>query len=372
VTFRSIARQVKQGLQAASLVPRGIATYMVGSPPPGEIRVSYGHWRVPRSTELALGGIIKLQHMQHLFPNSPIRFNILYLVSSRLPDCAIGFARMARAKGARVVINQNGVAYPAWFGSGWERINAPMAALVHEVDHVFYQSEFCKQSADLYLGARAQSWEILYNAVDTRMFSPPASSPDSAPLKLLVGGTQDLFYRLETALRVLALVTQERSDVQMLVTGRLCWMPDEAEAARVARRLAAELGIGERVTFLGPYAQKDAPSIFQQAHILLHAKYNDPCPSVVVEAMACGLPVVYSHSGGVPELVGPDAGIGVPSVLSWERELPPDPEAMAKAVLEVAEHRSDFAAAARRRAVEKFDLSFWLKRHREVFEGLLH
>ncbi len=132
-----------------------------------------------------------------------------------------------------------------------------------------------------------------------------------------------------------------------------------------------ELGLEGRVTFVGPYAQSDAPSIFQQAHLLLHTQYNDASPGLVLEAMACGLPVVYSHSGGVPELVGEDAGIGIPSELNWEREIPPDPEAMAQAVLGVADRLKEFSEAARQRAVDRFDLKPWLKRHQEVFEDFL-
>lgn len=345
--------------------------HLAGSPPRGEVRVFYGHARIPSVSKPTLGGIVKLQRMQDAFPNSPYRFNVLYMVSSRLPHAPVAIARLARSKGARFVWNQDGVAYPAWYGPGWQRINAPMVRLLHMADYVFYQSEFCRQGAELFLGKRERPSEVLYNAVDTTVFTPPPSPLSESPLTLLVGGTQDLFYRLSTTLQVFALVARKRRDVQMLVTGRLRWIPDEAQCARIARRLVSELGVQDRVRFLGPYTQMDAPRIFQQAHILLHAKYNDPCPGTVIEALACGLPVVYSHSGGVPELVGPHAGIGIPAELSWDWEIPPDPDAMARAVLEVAERRKEFAEAARQRAVERFDLGPWLQRHREVFEELL-
>jgi glycosyltransferase involved in cell wall biosynthesis len=92
---------------------------------------------------------------------------------------------------------------------------------------------------------------------------------------------------------------------------------------------------------------------------------------VVIEAMACGLPVVYSDSGGVPELVGEEAGVGVPTEASWERFVSPAPEIWAEAVLTVAEARSRYAEAARQRTVERFDLVPWVERHRQVFFELL-
>jgi glycosyltransferase involved in cell wall biosynthesis len=125
------------------------------------------------------------------------------------------------------------------------------------------------------------------------------------------------------------------------------------------------------VAFSGPYTQAQAVDLFGAADLLLHTKYNDPCPRLVVEAMACGLPVVYSASGGVPELVGEEAGIGVPAPRDWERDHPPAPEALADAVRRVMQRRPAFSSAARERAVERFDVRPWLKRHATVFAELL-
>jgi glycosyltransferase involved in cell wall biosynthesis len=98
---------------------------------------------------------------------------------------------------------------------------------------------------------------------------------------------------------------------------------------------------------------------------------NDPCPSAVIEAMACGLPVVYPASGGTVELVGAEAGVGVAHPDGWERDEPPAPEALAGAVRKVLTDREILSAAARRRAVERFALGPWLDRHAEVFAELL-
>lgn len=134
--------------------------------------------------------------------------------------------------------------------------------------------------------------------------------------------------------------------------------------------LIEELGLHGRVELVGRYSQRDAPALLRRAHLLLHTKVKDPCPSAVIEAMSCGLPVVYPASGGTLELVGDEAGIGVPHPDSWERDVPPSPEALAAAVAGVLAARADYAAAARKRAVERFALEPWLDRHGELFSEL--
>ena len=339
-------------------------------PPAGEVRVSYGHATLPGRDQPAVGGIVKLQDLQRRYPHEPRTFSILYLVTSNLPDDAVSLARAAKDKGARIVVNQNGVAYRGWFGDGWEAINAPMIALLELADHVFYQSEFCRLSADRFLGSRQGPSEILYNAVDTTRFHP-ATTSGAGGLTLLLGGSQTFYYRVNAALRVLAEVLKTRSDARLLIAGRLRWDGDEGASRRAAEAGARELGVADRVEFIGPYSQDDAPALYRRADMLLHTKYNDPCPSVVIEAMASGLPIVYSATGGVPELVGDNAGIGVGSPLDWERDQPPDPVEMAAAVLRAAEDRARLSAAARRRAVERFDTAAWMNRHQEVFEALV-
>jgi glycosyltransferase involved in cell wall biosynthesis len=331
-------------------------------------RVFYGYDRISGRTEYADSGMVKAQLMQDQFPNSPDRFNVLYLVSSRIPYGAVQIASAARSKGVRLVWNQNGVGYPACY-KDWQAVNAPLRELLHAADHVFYQSEFCRLSADRFLGVRKGPWEVLYNPVDISIFTPTAP-PDPGQLVMLLGGSQYQAYRVATAINVLAEVMRFRPEASLYVTGRLSWS-DEAQAARMALNWARERGVQDRVSFLGPYNQSEAPTIFRRAHVLLHTKYNDPCPGAVIEAMACGVPVVYSASGGVPELVGKDAGIGISVDLNWDRDIPPDARAMAEAVLEVARHRKEFSHAARQRAEEKFDSRPWIQRHQEVFEDLL-
>lgn len=363
-TVRAVTRSTLETIRGIAV---GLPILLLGISSPPPVRLHFGH-RVPRRSDRAHGGIVKMQGLQDFYPAAHGRFNVLYLVSSRPPAGARAIVALARFRGAKLVWNQDGVAYPAWHGPGWQRTNARLAALLHRADHVFYQSAFCEASADRFLGPPTAPSEILYNAVDTRFFTP--GDPPSGPPVLLLGGTQYQWYRFETALRVLREVRREHPNATLTVTGHLWWRPQRDIAEREARALARALGLEDAVRLLGPYRQIDAPAIFRSAHILLHTKVNDPCPTVVIEAMSCGLPVIHSRSGGVPELVGDDAGIAVRSDADWEREVPPDPAEMGAAVVAALDRRTELAAAARARAVERFDLRAWIDRHRVVFEGL--
>ena len=325
------------------------------------VRVFYGHDRVPGPDEPAAGGTAKFQKLAGRFPNSPHDFNVLYLGSSGLPRDLRPLLWAARRRRAHVVLNQDGVGYPGWAGARTDEVNAPLRHALLAADHVLYQSEFCKRSADEFLGEARGAWEVLHNAVDTERFRPAAAPPVGGPVMLL-GGDQTQAYRLELGLRSFAALLAQQPDARLLVTGRVVGDPEP---------LFTELGLRDRVELLGRYTQRDAPAIYGRAHLLLHTKVNDPCPNVVLEAMACGLPVVYPASGGTVELVGDEAGIGVAHPAGWDRDEPPAPDAMADAVDRVLADLERFSQVARRRAVEQFPLGKWLDRHSELLESLV-
>jgi glycosyltransferase involved in cell wall biosynthesis len=324
------------------------------------VRVFYGHDLVPAPGDPAAGGSAKSQRLAERFPNSPADFTLLYLGSTWLPRDVGPLLHLAERRDLPIVLNQDGIAYPGWAGDATEELNAINRRALQAADHVVYQSRFSKDSADLFLGEPPGSWEILYNAVDVDRFTPAAAPPPDGPV-LLLGGDQTQEYRLELALRTLAVVLASAPDAKLLVAGRL---------VSPVHPLIHELGLNGRVELVGRYAQRDAPELVRRAHLLLHTKVMDPCPSAVIEAMACGLPVVYPASGGTVELVGGEAGVGVPHPESWERDEPPSPGALAEAVIQVLAARSAYAAAARKRAVERFSLEPWLDRHEELFSEL--
>ncbi len=66
-------------------------------------------------------------------------------------------------------------------------------------------------------------------------------------------------------------------------------------------REAHSLGVADSVVFLG--SVHDVPSLLRGASFLVHTSESEGCPNVVMEAMACGLPVVAMNAGDIPSLI---------------------------------------------------------------------
>ena len=132
-----------------------------------------------------------------------------------------------------------------------------------------------------------------------------------------------------------------------------------------------KLNIRNFITFLGPYSQKDAPIIYQKVDAYITMTFQDNCPSAVIEAMACGLPILYSSSGGIPELVGENSGVGLKVNEDWEKINIPTKKQICEGFFQIIERRKLMSDCARNRAVELFDFNYWIKRHEEVFEEFI-
>lgn len=332
--------------------------------------VFYGYQNLPTSEEISSGGLVKTQDLQRLFPNNCNTPNLLYLISSVLPPYAPRMAYLARKAGAKVVLNQNGVAYPAWHGKGWETTNRFMLEVLQNTDYVFYQSSFCKLGADHYLQRRDDNCEVLYNPVDTNFFHPSSKILPLDPVRLLLAGSHHHFYRVKSAVDTLHSLRQSGINVYLEIAGRYCWNTDGESAKKELLQYINSRSLSDHILLSGAYTQEEGRFIFQRSHILLHTKYNDPCPRLVVEGMASGLPIVYSASGGTTELVGENAGIGIPAPHDWEIDHPPSAELLAEGVKTILHSYERYTVAARNQALERFDVKPWLARHQDIFYRL--
>jgi glycosyltransferase involved in cell wall biosynthesis len=319
-------------------------------------------------TAIVRGGVVKMIFLAEAFPHSYPQAKFLYTVSSVRDVGKKEIVRAARNNGLKIVLNQNGVAFPAWCSTGWEAINAKHRAVYQQADFVIYQSEFCKLSAEKFLGTNSAPSIVLYNPVDLSLYRfTPKTGARQGPV-LLLGGNQYEQYRFESAVLTLKETLRLLPETRLIVTGKL-WGDNQSLSMDTAKQFLRRLGVEKQVEFTGQYSQQEAPNIFGQADLLIHTKFNDPSPNLISEALASGLPVVYSACGGTPELVG-EAGISVEVAQSWENISIPDPVKMAAAVAEIWSDCAAWSEKARSRAERVFSLEAYVQKHAEIFANL--
>jgi glycosyltransferase involved in cell wall biosynthesis len=176
---------------------------------------------------------------------------------------------------------------------------------------------------------------ILHPGVDLAAFSP-TPRPDGPPRALILGALVG-WKRPELALEVAA----RMPELHLTVAGAA--LPgDDGRLAAALRERAAAPDLAGRVTLPGPV---DARAALAAAHCLLHCADAEPYGLVLVEALACGRPVVAPAGGGPLEIVTDGAG----------RLYPPGDAGGAATALRAVLADPAAPAAARRRG-EDFDV----------------
>jgi len=313
------------------------------------------------------GPLVKIKRLQQFFPEHLLNYNLVYALSNAAYLSPLALRLLSKNK-IPLVLNQNGVFYPGWYAGNWRNMNAQMAHAYHHADYVFWQSNFCRRAANKFLGQREGPGEILFNAVDTNLFVPNDKKSSEMFTFLLTGNiNKHLSYRVESSLLGLKVARDSGLDAKINIAGIL-----SKEVLEIAHALIKKLRLSKYVIFLGQYSQKSAPAIYQSADAYIMTKYLDPCPNTVLEAMSCGLPIIYSDSGGVPELVGKAAGVGLAVPEVWESAIyAPSKESIAEGMLLVSHNHEAMKKEARRRAVDMFDIVQWIEKHDHIFRKLL-
>lgn len=141
--------------------------------------------------------------------------------------------------------------------------------------------------------------DVIHNFVDTEVFRPQGSSP--ARGRMAKDGERILMHVSNfRKVKNLPVLIQVFNEVQKVVPCRLVLVGDGPER-EVAERLAQSLGILQLVSFLGD--QEDIADILPLADVFLLPSQHESFGLAALEAMSCGVPVVGSRIGGLPEVI---------------------------------------------------------------------
>lgn len=149
-------------------------------------------------------------------------------------------------------------------------------------------------------GVPGEKIRVVYNGVDPR-FRPGDQGQAREGMGLPAGRFVVLFVGMLVpvkGLEVLLHALAQLGDPQVC-----CVLVGSGPLEQGLRELAVELGVGQQVVFAGSRPTGEIPQWMQAADLLVLPSFSEGRPNVVLEAQACGLPVVATRVGGTPELI---------------------------------------------------------------------
>lgn len=287
-----------------------------------------------------------------------IRSSGCNVVHAHLEDAATLAPPAARIAGRRAVCSFHHVVVPL---SRRDTLKERLAvtAASRSAGVVFVSRSSLESFARAYGGAR-KNWCVVENAVDLDVFrTEPATMPADlmvpagAPVVTMVGALR-IRKGQATALRAWPAVLRRFPQARLLLVG------DGIERDALQARMG-ELGLSERVIFAG--TRTDVSRIIRASSLVILPSEHEALPTTLIEAAACGRPVVASDVDGIPEVVvDGETGLLVP--VGDEAAL----SDRVTALLDDEPRRLRMGERARARAEDRFSAHRWAERLHEVYE----
>lgn len=157
-------------------------------------------------------------------------------------------------------------------------------------------------------GVKPHRISIIYNGVDTECFRPRDPDicrmrlgiPRDARIAVYIGNLKADKGSLDLLEAAAPLCRNENLHLYLLGDGPL---------RRPLEERIAELGLTHRVSLLGRVNHDTVPAWIAAADVVCLPSYHEGVPNVVLESIACGVPVLATRVGGIPEVLTTDAGV---------------------------------------------------------------
>ncbi|HLN52824.1 MAG TPA: glycosyltransferase [Lentimicrobium sp.] len=202
-------------------------------------------------------------------------------------------------------------------------------------------------------GLRNQNYLLLPNLVDTEVFKPKDQIANEKKRFIHISCFEDRSKNISALLQVLNRLSRKRNDFECLMVG-------EGIDLQAMKRLASDLNLtSENVIFTGLLEGESLIKSFQSSLFMVMFSNYENMPVVISESFACGLPVIATKVGGIPEVVNDSNGILVK---------PHDEDALLKAIDYMLDHHQQFdSGKIREQAISFFGKAAVAKKLKELY-----
>ncbi len=273
---------------------------------------------------------------------------------SAWPDVALARLGLGRGRRLPLVFSFHGtdraMAIP------WRR-RVAFRSLARITERMFTVSTASRDLLARQVGLDPRSVGIIPNGVDTERFAPLAGGFRKRGVRLIVGSVGNLTPVKAQGLLVgaAAVLAGRGLDIEVRIAGE---GPEESRL----REMATELGIGDRLNLPGRI--EDIPAFLRDLDVFVLCSDSEAHPNALIEAMACGLPVVATRVGGIGEVLREGA---VGRLIDRG-----DGEALAAAIEEIArdpELARDLGKRSRERAVSGYGMDRMTGEYAALYES---
>ncbi len=203
---------------------------------------------------------------------------------------------------------------------------------------------------------------VIPNAVDGTIFALPTKEQRLVDNQIIFVGAIRPVKGVDVLLRATRLLVESGREVSLLLVGESFFKNYEREYDLI-RRMTHELDLEARVQFVGKRRPPELVRCIQESAVLVLPSRAESFGMVLVEALACGTPVVATRCGGPEDIVNEKVGILVP---------PEDPQALAAGIAQVLDRRSNYVPEALRSyALQHFGLDSVGHRLKTVYDEAL-
>ncbi len=189
------------------------------------------------------------------------------------------------------------------------------------------------------------SVRVIPCGVDGTIFTASENGYNPRPQQVLYVGSIHFVKGVDILLKAMRQLIDRMPDVRLVVVGGSFYRKMQLQEARL-RRMVYELGLDNRVEFAGMQPPHEVGRHMRESAVLVLPSRAESFGAVLVEALACGTPVVATRCGGPEDIVTDQVGMLVPK---------DDVDVLAAAIGHVLERRSDYdPAQLRAYALENF------------------